>query len=557
MRRRRESRLRVAALLVFAACASGPRAGDGGGLGGGGRLEDRVVLGRYAEIAGVAIGRRYVYLATQRGVAVYDRQFDSWLPPLPLAGDLPRGRAVPMAADPMTDAVWIGGFGEVLSWRPDLGALQRTIVPGQVDVILFDSRDYAGGAYVRSAGQWTRVTETGFSSPVDASQLPPAGARVLPETVEQIYQEFPSLRTYQSLLTRDESSLQSWPVSAAARAPDRSEVWLGTWGGGAFQVDPLFNRSTPHPFGLLTDDATAVALAADGVWVVGNAVYGSTRAGLVFASTSLQRWRWLEQPMRSPLLGARPYDLEVRGTRAWVASDRGVMRMDTRSENDVRWWSMTNGLPADVAFAVAPREGGAWAGTARGLVWVSDTSSRRTGRAADVGRNVAGDVAVRALLLTGDTLWVGSDGGLLLVPPVRDPDSARVVRPSAASLEPRLRDPVTAIARSDSIVVVATRDALVRFDLRTGQLLPRMLAVNLAQVGAVTALAVDDRTIWVTGTAGVLVVTRAGDVPRFLRAGTDAVPGPANDVVLEHDWAWLATRDGLVRLRRGADGLPQ
>jgi len=552
------------ALVALLACggsgcaAAGTKVGDAGGAGGNGFRDDRVVLSRYNEVSGVAVGRRWAFVATPRGLAVFDRQFESWLPPLAPDDGYPRntGQRIVLAADPATDAVWIGGFGELVSYRPDIGAVQRSLVPGQVEVILFDSRDPLGGAFVRSAGQWTRVTETGFTSPVDASQLPPAGSRVVPPTPEQVFQEFPALRSFQGLLTRDEGSLRSWPLSAVARAPERSEVWLGTWGGGAFQVDPQFSTSRPRPFGLLTDDASAVALAADGVWIAGGASYGTERGGLVFASTSLQQWRWLEQE-RGPLLGTRANDLQVRGTRAWVATDRGVARLDTRVGTDVRAWTGTNGLPADAVYAVAPRERGAWVGTARGLVWVSDSAARRAnGRAEDVSAPVVPDVRVRALLLTGDTLWIGSDGGLLLLPPSRDVESARPVRAAAASQEPRLLDPVTAIARSDSLVVIATRDALVRLDLRTGRLLPRLLMADIGQLGGVAALAVDERTIWLAGPRGLLVVTRGADVVRFVPVGAGAVGAAVSDVVLAGEYAWVATTAGLVRLRRRADGTP-
>ena len=546
----------AAVALLAAACASSGAGSGAGGMGVPFSRGDRVVLTDFTHVTGVAAGRRLVFVASTSGLAIYDRQFASWLPPLTLADGWPQARVTVLAADPVTDGVWIGGFGELLFYRPELDQLQRTILPGQVDLVMFDSRNYTGGAFVRSAGQWSRVTETGFATPASPAEIPSAETRVIPPNLAQLYQEFPALRNFEGLLTRDQGSMRSWPVSSGSRSPDRSEVWLGTWGNGLFQVDPLFQRSEHRPFGLLDPSAGAIALAADGVWIAGGGLGASDRAGLVFASSELREFRWLEHPIRTPLLGARAHDLETRGTRAWVATDRGVARLDTRSEHDIRFWTATNGLPTDYTFAVAPRDDGAWVGTARGLVFVSDSGRSAQARARDVSETVATGVPVRALLLTGDTLWMGTDAGLLLLPPGVALDSARPLRPAALDAEPRLRSQIMGLARSDSIVVVATRDALIRLDLRSGRVLPRLLAPDVGQVGGIERVAMDARTIWVAGSRGVLAITRATDVGRFLSSQRE-LAGPVTDVVLTEEYAWVATQAGVVRLRRGADGLPR
>ena len=62
----------------------------------------------------------------------------------------------------------------------------------------------------------------------------------------------------------------------------------------------------------------------------------------------------------------------------------------------------------------------------------------------------------------------------------------------------------------------------------------------------------DDRSIVMVGTDGVVVLRRAGGV-RALRALRD-IPGPVLDVALGREWIWLATPEGLVRLSRASDG---
>ena len=555
-------RLALAAAVALSACVGAPGGGPGapGPSRGGGSLrrEDRVVLTPFNEVTGVAVSRRFVFALTTGGLGIYDRTFDAWRPPLAAGDELPAERPTAVAADPATDAVWVGGLGSVTYYQAVSDFATRSSVPGVVDVIAFDRRNPSEGAYVRASGQWSRVTSTGFVTPLGPGQLPPTRELLLAPTLRDIYDEFPNLRAFGSLLTRD-AQLRSWPISAAAKSPDRaSEVWVGTAGNGLYRADPSFNRAEQLPFGLLEEGAGALALAADGVWIAGLGEGVAPRAGLTFASDDLQSWRWLEGSQSTSFVGARASDLEVREGAAWVATDRGLVRLDTRASRaggaeapgEVAAWSAIHGLPSDVVLAVAARPAGAWAGTTSGIVFVTDPATRRGARTADVGPVIASGAAVRDLLATGDTLWAATDAGLLLVPPG---DSARAVRPAAQRDEARLGQPTTALATSDSEVVVATRDALLRFHRRTGQLLPSLDAVGFVSVGGIRALAMDGETIWAAGPLGVALYTRVGGATRFLSVPGD-LPGEVFDVALGRDYAWVATRNGVVRLRRMRGG---
>ncbi len=66
----------------------------------------------------------------------------------------------------------------------------------------------------------------------------------------------------------------------------------------------------------------------------------------------------------------------------------------------------------------------------------------------------------------------------------------------------------------------------------------------------------DATTIWIVGGRGVLVVDRASGVRRVLGAGVH-VPAAAYDVLLDPQWAWIATREGLIRMQRTSDGMPR
>jgi hypothetical protein len=109
------------------------------------------------------------------------------------------------------------------------------------------------------------------------------------------------------------------------------------------------------------------------------------------------------------------------------------------------------------------------------------------------------------------------------------------------------------MAWSDSVLLVATDDAVLRLTPRHASEPVRVAELDVRLVGQVTRLAMDDRTVWMVGTDGVLVVPRAGGAPRVLRVPTD-LPAPPTDLVASRDWLWIATPIGIMRLRRTTDG---
>jgi ligand-binding sensor domain-containing protein len=364
---------------------------------------------------------------------------------------------------------------------------------------------------------------------------------------------YPGLRAQPQLLLRRTAPnrpIGNFALTAGAASPDRaSELWLGTDGEGLFRFDPVFGQGSALPYGLLETGAGALAPAANGVWVAGLGL--SRRGGLTFASADLQRWRWIEGTIAVPLAGARTFALATRSGRAWMGTERGLVRVQLDGAQDVQATNRLSGLPDDRVFAVAARDDGAWAGTARGLVFVSDSLG--------AGEPLLRDAAVYALQVTGTVLWAGTQRGLFTMPA-----GAHAARGTVADA-PRavnatdfvLRAPVRALAASDTVLLVATDDAVAVLHPRdaAGTLAPqRMPALDPRLVGDVTRAAADARAFALAGRDGVVLVSRATGARRALRVPMD-VPGPVFDVLLEREAVFLATAQGLLRYRRTSDGL--
>lgn len=545
----------MGALALLAALGCGVLTGGSSVPGSAGAFnEDRVSVGDYGTVLAVAASPRMVFVASETGLAIRDGLSERWLRPLTEAEGYPAGRITGVAADPDGDAVWITALGEVLYYRPGIDQLIRTMIAGRVERIFFDRSDPGAGAYVGYGDQWWRVSPAGFATPVMYDGLPPAGQRRFPATLETLRAEIPSLQSFAGLLTRDDA-LRSWPLTSGARVAGRSEVWLGTAGGGAYLADPLFNRARPVPYGLFERGASSLALASDGVWVGSLGMDFRGTGGVAAASADLQEWAWLRGPPDGSLAGMRVHDIAVRAGVVYAATDRGVVARSTAGTpaggRAAEWrWMLDRG--AGRAFALVAASGGIWVGTERGVIRLADADStdQRGAAASDGETRLLPSPPVRALVSTGDTLWVGTETGLRRI--LAAGPSPRFVEFSAAAPS-WFQRPIVALARSDTVIVAATDARIALVDVRSGAVRLPQGDPDPGRLGRLLSVAVDARTIWVGGDRGVATIDRATGLMRTLQQ-PGVLADAVLDIALQPEFAWLATPGGVVRLRRSTDG---
>jgi len=556
--------LRTLMLLAAASGCAGVQASPGGAaISRSVGRDDRLVVRAHDDVFGVAASARFVYARSSGGLVTYDRVFERWLEPssqvteaLQEAG-APRARFMAIAADPVEEAVWIGVPGAVVIHRPRVEQVVRVPVVGEPEFIAF-ARGGDGNAYVRSAGQWVRVSRAGFATPLPEG--PGRVSLVPPPQLEAVYARHPALRAQLPFLLRDaDGGALAARITSAAVAPDRpSEVWVGTFGDGLWQVDANFMQARPVVYGVDDEDIGALALGADGVWSAGQ---GRARTfGLSFVPDGLQQFARRPHRAFGNTSGMRVHQLAVRGTVAWLATDRGLWRLplDERGAALTRW-GVAQGLPDEQVLAVLPRTEGTWVGTRRGLAFVPEAEDT-VGASTLQPLGFEGE-PVRALAQVGEQLYVGTASGLYR----RD---ARPVGAAAQRVVGMLPRPVSALAWHDSVLLVVSasaahllavgvdgrvRGAVSRDDARQDSAAGLELVV--AAVGVPVRAHVDARSIWIAGSSGVLAWRRDRllDAPRLLRADAE-LPALVTDIVLGDTWAWVGTREGVVRVRRAVEG---
>ena len=490
------------------------------------REDERVIITDQQTVYAVAATDARVYAATTSALAIYDRRFHQWAPPVTVADGYPRDRIAAALADPADDAVWLGTASGVVRYRPVFRSFDDYPVPGGVRDLAFDREDAFRGIYLRSAAGWQLLARGGFS-PVPAPP-PPPGRRIAPLRPEQLEARIPYLRTMGAQALLDER-LRQFHFTSAAAVPGTEEYYLGTDGMGLVFVDALVARIEPLPAGLLSPGAGAVLVVQDGVWV-GSDDQGP-RSGLTFVSDDLQRYAYEEGPRGTGFRASVVRGLAARGGEIWAATDQGIVRVEPGVVT--RRLQAVDGLPDDEVFALATGPAGTWIATARGVARVPPDTVL-------VVRTEGPPMPALALALAGDSAWVGFLDGLGLAAP----DGQVFFAPGADTL-PDLRAAIVAVARLADTVIAATVDRLLWRSGGGAWVVGRVLG----EVAPIYALAGDASGLWVGGRGGLAHVRLdAGAVVPF--PVPRDVPAAVRGIALSERYLWLATEAGLVRFTR-------
>lgn len=519
---------------------------------GGAAVRDEVVrIGAFANVAAIAVSPQRAFVVADGGLAVYDRNRRSWVAPLQLGY---AGARSPIVREPCAavtnligDALWIACGSRVTVVRPALRAVWATDIGQQIGALAVarsgaDAWALGRTAVVVSASGTVRPLAPGEAISADriASRVSVGGDPALLQVVAD------------PLLLRDDA-LRVWPASAVARA-EAGEAWVGTRGGGVFLVDVDFHRSHQLPFGLRAGIVRSVARTATGVIAVEDpAPWSADRSIITTSSDDLANWAW---PSLYTSLGALTAAVAREGTLC-VAGELGAglaslaplaTSATTPLENDHRIFE-----PATTAIATRR---GCVVGTERGVVLIpwGPSEADRSSTELRMARPLP---PVRALAVSGDTVWIATAGGLY-----RASDST--LTPALVRLPPSISPDVVAIALTGDGLALATSGEVW---IGSGALRTSAFArptASLARVGRLATLAADDRTLWVGGSSGAAAMAYpagpTADVP--LDEPSSVTPPPlggreVRSIALAPGIAWLATAAGLVRVRRGSDGLPR
>ncbi len=523
--------MRRAALVLLLLAVAAPNAGAQPAASRFWRPEERTLVTDLSGVTAVAATQMVVYAATRDALAVYDRYALTLRDVVGTIDGYPGGQITAMVADPTNDTAWLGGFGGWASYQPLSRRFEGGALPGAADQVVLDASDPSRGAYFHTPAGWYFVAELGIAAQ-PARDVPPPGRRIAAMTPQELLSRVPAFDLVRLRIQRDER-LRTWRITSAVIPPASTDAFVATDGNGVFRVNIDSYDTQRLPSGLLAAPTGAVAVSGDEVCAGVDARFRPTRRGVTCFAPDLSRFTYYEGNVVTGLPGTIVRRLLVTRTAVWAATDQGVLRVD-RSRATVRQFDVFNGLPSSDVRALAQARGGVWVGTARGLALLPDTDAAVRATASQ-----ALNVAVLALAVRGDTLWLGTSAGPYLLAPGAD---------APVSAAPDHLDqavPVVALAFKGDTLLAATETRLAWWAAGTWH----DAAPVAPSIGAFTAVGADAAGFWVAGTSGLGFFGPGHAVWRALTAAGD-VPQPVSDVAAGGDYVWAATPLGVVRLER-------
>ena len=541
--------LATVSLISAAGCTVTPH--SAGALPNGTVIREAVVrIGEFANIEAIAIAPTRAFVIGEGGMAIYDRNARRWLPPISLGVGGPRSMDYRQPCAAVTnligDAIWIACGGRVTVVRPAINAVWATDVGEPVTGIAV-SRGGAD-AWAFFAGTVAVVSASGTVRPLSPGETVPVD-RIQGRTVVGANQAARAVTD--PLLTRDDA-LRVWPPSAVAHGEGAGESWVGTLGGGVFLADLDFHRSRQLPFGLRGGAVRSIARTATGVIISEDPAGPARDRSLVAtASDDLTTWEW---PSLRTGLGAVSSVAAHEGVLC-IAGElgAGLASLSPLANSPSAQLANDHRIFEPARVAIAARDG-CVVGTDRGAVLLP-WSTPDAGVLLEA-RTLGALPPVRALAASGDTVWIGTIGGLFR--------SVGVDRPELVQLPPSISPNVAALAlTADGLAVASPNEVwLLSGGGRVAQ--AARPTASVARLGRLTTLAFDDSTLWVGGTNGALAIWMpngpALDVP--LDDPTAAGPPVAGGrevraIALAPGVAWVGTGAGIVRVRRNIGGMPK
>lgn len=530
-------------------CAAAPH--PGGALPNGTVIREPVVrVGQFAWVEAIAIAPARAFIVASGGVGVYDRNARRWLAPIALGvgGSRSIGYREPCAAvtNLIGDAVWIACGRRITVVRPAISAVWATDL-GEPVAALAASRGGAD-AWVFFTGTVAVVSATGTARPLSTGETVPAD-RIQARTVVGANQMARMIND--PLLTRDDA-LRVWPPTAIAHGEGAGESWVGTSGGGVFLADLDFHRSRQLPYGLRSGAVRSIVRTATGVIIAEDpAGAGQDRSLVTTASDDLSSWEW---PSLYTGLGA-VNAVAAREGMLCIAGElgAGIANLSPLANSASATLANDHRVFEPSRVAIATRQG-CIVGTDRGPVvmpWLS--------RDAEVGaepRALGPTPPVRALASSGDTVWIGTLGGLFRAV---GPGPVELVR-----LSPSVPRNVVALALTDDGIAVGSPGEvwLLSGAGRVEQAVRPVAAVG--RVGRLTSLAFGEGTLWIGGSNGALAIGLPSggsiDVPLDEPSAVTLPTAGGHEVrsiALAPAVAWIGTAAGIVRVRRDNGGLPR
>lgn len=474
------------------------------------REGDWVSYTNFRYVTSVAMDQTVVYFGTTGGVIRYDRFAGQWLTPLTVTDGIPSSRIDNIAFDPSNGRIWVATAGGNAYYQPTF------------------QQWYFGGE---------------FPADLVRNEFDPGRFPVLTTPFGLSYQE--------GVIT--DQNFQQFQLTRGV-GDGYDTMYVGTWGMGPLVINSRYGDLSTFSFGPYDSDVSTVVLIGDRLWIGDNS---SSDPALTVFDRSSGEWSWHQVRYTDGLASAvLTSGALMRGSPdlTWLGTDYGLLRY-RGNEDDFSSLADFSNLPSNLVLCVASDNLGVFAGTDNGLGYVGRSTKKEKHKpdsAAVIDTTEASgryNFPVRSLTgfiindddIIGNYLYLATDRGVLRRE-LKKGSRYEYVNTPDRMLSTDIYD---IAGTGDSLLFLTYRDIVI-IDTSTGRS-STLTDSRYFDQWRMRKMAVDGLDIWVATDIGLWKYRLNDGYSRLFTAADGMISDDVRGLILDGDYLWLATPDGLIR----------
>lgn len=453
------------------------------------RPGDWVTFGNFRYVTSVAVGFSHVYFGTTEGVLRYDRNRQIFELPLTKTDGLPDGYIRQLAYDHLTDQVYAATPQGAAYFLPAFGEWYTSSFPD-------------------SLGNPNRP-KLPFLLPRDF------GLRYLGDgqVSDNHFRRF---------------RFTDW-------ADDRfNNLWIGSWGLGAFTADLRTGNLERLPYGLLTSRVGSLFVDSGEIWFA-CLRKGADAGGLARWDLQEDAWNYYETGLVTNLPADQVYSLASNKNFVFLGTENGIIRFD-RKTGYFRPTGRRGGLRGEAVLCLLSTETGLFAGTRFGVYAVDP----KTDSVWNLTSPAISGAAVNDLEMAGGYLWAATSRGLYRLA-AGGKNWKRFSDPSQIPLST-----IRSLAAWGGMLWAGGLRGLLQINTANDSAEGYRIAAGQADLD-VYAMAANGRYVWAAVPAGVYQFDPVNQEWEFLSELDGLASNEIYQIRLDGDYVWFATAEGATR----------
>ena len=461
----------------------------------------------FRHVTSIVANQRYVYIATQKGIARYDKLKELWEVP-PTKTPFPEKIGV-IGFDSYTGEVWFTTPGYLNRYNPIFEDYKSFNIPP--NILTTDSigisKDFI--CLAKSTGiKFDKLMEEWKS--LDSL---PKDIRWFPSSYPE---DYPLLAPYYVYVPYE---LQT-QYDMTCVAEDGQDLWVGTAGYGVYKYNIVNLEVKHYLFGIFCELVDAIWKEGSTIWFAGSGITEWNKA-----NTS---WKYFSPSKDVGLLSAKVSSVVSNKRFVFFGTDEGLSIYD-KSDGTWKTYRTSEGLPNNEITCLYIKEDTLWIGTTRGIAkLVKDKIVEVPSEFRKVRIN---DIAVTPsylLVATSRGVYTRSKDGLSQV---KDPDEL-------------LDFGVTKILVDDDTFYFGTKMGVLAYN--KGEWKRFKYPVELPS-NNVLSFASDSSNLWVGTNAGVARFDKTTKVWLTYDRINSPISGSVYAMLIDNPYIYFGTKEGVIR----------